>query len=89
VVPSQDATEWRKKHIAYAKNSQGYANFVKKYPNKDLRYRHLNGLVSTPDANEKIGKKRWVGKLKKWRKFLHQFDAEDDGDSSAEDTPTE
>jgi len=78
VVPSQGATDWRHKQISYGKNTVGYRNFVRKHPNKDLRFRHLNSLVSTPDAKEKIGKKRWVGKYQKWRKFLHQFDSAED-----------
>ena len=83
VVPSQGATDWRQKQISYGKNTVGYKNFAKKFPNKDLRFRHMHDLVSTPDAKEKIGKKRWVGKYQKWRKFLHTFDATD---SSGEDT---
>lgn len=79
VVPSQGATDWRQKQISYGKNTVGYRNFVRKYPNKDLRFRHLHSLVSTPDPKEKIGKKRWVGKYQKWRKFLHQFDSADSG----------
>jgi len=81
VVPSQDATEWRQKQISYGKNTVGYRNFVRKFPDKALVFRHLNGLVSTPDAKEKIGKKRWVGKYQKWRKFLHRFDSPSSSDS--------
>lgn len=72
--PSSDATEWREKQIKYGKNTIGYKSFINKYPNKDLRFRLNNNLISTPDKNEKIGKKRWVGKYQKWRKFLHKFD---------------
>jgi len=85
VVPSEGATNWRLKQISYGKNTEGYKNFVKKFPNKDLRFRYMHDLVPTPDAKEKIGKKRWVGKYQKWRKFLHQFD--NDGSDSGEDTP--
>jgi len=84
VVPSQGATQWRYKQISYGKNTVGYKNFVKKYPNKDLRFRHTHSLVSTPDAKEKIGKKRWVGKYQKWRKFLHRFDSSDSGEDTTD-----
>jgi len=82
VVPSQGATDWRQKQLSYGKNTVGYRNFLQKYPNKDLRFRHMHSLVSTPDAKEKIGKKRWVGKYQKWRKFLHQFDSSDSGEDT-------
>jgi len=72
--PSAEATEWRMKQIKLGKQTQGYLNFIKIYPDKDLRFRLSNNLCSTPDKNERIGKKRWGGKYKKWRKFLHKFD---------------
>ena len=75
--PSSGAIEWREKQIFYGKNTIGYKNFIKKYPNKELN-RLNNSLLSTPDPTEQIGKKRWVGKYQKWRKFLHQFDNEGD-----------
>jgi len=72
--PSAEAIEWRAKQINLGKGTQGYMNFIKIYPNKDLRFRLGNNLLSTPTKNERIGKKRWVGKYQKWRKFLHKFD---------------
>eukprot|EP01084_Bolivina_argentea_P033259 61547_1 len=72
--PSNDAEIWRKKQIKMGKNTIGYMNYIKIYPNKDTRFRLNNNLLLTPDSREKIGKKRWCGKYSKWRKFLHQFD---------------
>jgi len=72
--PSVEASEWRAKQIKLGKETQGYINFIKIYPDTDMRFRLRNNLCSTPDKNEKIGKKRWCGKYKKWRKFLHTFD---------------
>jgi len=72
--PSSEAIEWRAKQINLGKETKGYINFIKIYPNKDLRFRLSNNLLSTPTKNERIGKKRWVGKYQKWRKFLHKFD---------------
>merc|ERR1712190_182800 len=72
--PSAEALEWRTKQIKLGKQTKGYLNFIRIYPDKDLRSRLSNNLCSTPDKNERIGKKRWGGKYKKWRKFLHKFD---------------
>jgi len=72
--PSAEASEWRTKQIKLGKKTQGYINFINIYPDTDMRFRLRNNLCSTPDKNEKIGKKRWCGKYKKWRKFLHTFD---------------
>jgi len=74
ICPSLDAVEWREKQIKLGKETEGYMNMIKMYPNKDLRFRLNNNLVSTPNPREKIGKKRWVGKYQKWRIWLHEFD---------------
>jgi len=73
-APSEGAVKWREKQIQYGTNTEGYKNFIAQYPNKDAQFRLSNEFVPTPDPKEKIGKKRWVGKYQKWRKFLHKFD---------------
>lgn len=73
-APSEGATKWRQKQIQYGFNTEGYKNFIAQYPNKDAMFRLNHEFVPTPDPKEKIGKKRWVGKYQKWRKFLHKFD---------------
>jgi len=83
--PSSEATEWREKQILIGKNTIGYKNFNKKYPNKELKFRTSNNLLSTPDSKDKVGKKRWVGKYQKWRKFLHSFDCEIDENNENND----
>merc|ERR1712087_993967 len=73
-APSEGALKWRQKQIQYGKNTDGYKNFTAQYPNKDALFRLSHEFVPSPDPKEKIGKKRWVGKYQKWRKFLHTFD---------------
>jgi len=73
-APSEGATKWRQKQIQYGTNTEGYKNFTAQYPNKDALFRLSHEFVPSPDPKEKIGKKRWVGKYQKWRKFLHKFD---------------
>jgi len=73
-APSEGAVKWREKQIQYGTNTEGYKNFIAQYPNKDAMFRLNHEFVPTPDPKEKIGKKRWVGKYQKWRKFLHKFD---------------
>merc|ERR1719361_2775708 len=83
-APSEGALKWRQKQIQYGKNTDGYKNFTAQYPNKDALFRLSHEFVPSPDPKEKIGKKRWVGKYQKWRKFLHTFDIT----SASTPTPT-
>lgn len=71
---SQAAMDWRLKQISYGKNTLGYQTYIREHPCKEFHYRRDRGLPMTPNANDMIGKKRWVGKLRKWRKELHFFD---------------
>lgn len=83
-APSEGALKWRQKQIQYGTNTEGYKNFTAQYPNKDALFRLSHEFVPSPDPKEKIGKKRWVGKYQKWRKFLHTFDTA----SASTPTPT-
>jgi len=68
------AVQWREKQIALGKSTVGYRKYVEKHPNnKEELYRVEHGLLSTPDPQEKVSKKKWTKKYQKWRRFLHQF----------------
>ena len=67
---TEAAIAWRMKQIAMGKETIGYKNYISKVKRKN----RLESDPQTPDAKERIGKKRFVGKLAKWRHFLHSFD---------------
>jgi len=74
VEPSAKQKQWREKQIALGKSTVGYRKYVEKHPNnKEELYRVEHGLLSTPDPQEKVSKKKWTKKYQKWRRFLHQF----------------
>ena len=83
--PSQAATEWRRMQIDIGKNSMGYQNLVKLCPgytkNKKKGWKLDIDMIEQPKIDAKCGKKRWVGRYKKWRQFLHEFDNIDDVES--------
>ncbi|KAK8800190.1 hypothetical protein WA171_004825 [Blastocystis sp. BT1] len=60
----------RIKQIAFGKNTLGYQRYSMLVP-KDKR---KPTDPKTPDAEESISKRRFEGKLKKWRRLLHDFD---------------
>merc|ERR1719474_1272015 len=77
---SEKQKEWRRKQIQIAKGSEGYRNLVqmhpaylKDVPSRSSRRKSFPAMVYPPDVNENIGKKRWAGKYRQWRLFLHGF----------------
>jgi len=78
--PSPAAIEWRRSQIEYGKNCIGYKNLINLYPDYELNKKKGKGwkfdfaMIEMPKLEEKVGKKRWVGRYKKWRQFLHEFD---------------
>ena len=73
VEVTETAIAWREKQIAMGKDTNGYKNYVKMVEKEWRRPED----PQTPDPRERIGKKRFVGKLQKWRHLLHKFDDED------------
>jgi hypothetical protein len=62
----------REKLVAMGKNTTGYAKYRALVPKTR---RHRLDDPATPEATSKISKRRWQGKLCKWRRELHDFDA--------------
>ncbi|ETO04591.1 hypothetical protein RFI_32807 [Reticulomyxa filosa] len=54
----------RQKLIAMGKNTTGYVK----------AQRHYQRDPATPEPTSKISKRRWQGKLCKWRRQLHEYD---------------
>ena len=83
--PSQAATEWRRMQIDIGRNSMGYQNLIKLCPgytkNKKKGWKLDIDMIEQPKIDAKCGKKRWVGRYKKWRQFLHEFDNIDNVES--------
>jgi len=78
---SEKQKVWRRRQIQIGKNSQGYRNLISMHPSylrdinpsKANRRKCFPALVYPPDVDENIGKKRWSGKYRQWRLFLHGF----------------
>jgi len=66
---------WRERQIEHAKQTKEYQKLIELYPkymSKGWRTIQLKmGFVDIPKVNEKVGKKRWMGKYAKWRRWLH------------------
>lgn len=60
----------RQKQIDYGKNTFGYERYIELVP----RDRRKRDDPQTPDMKEVCSKRRWDGKVRKWRRLLHQFD---------------
>lgn len=60
----------RLKQIDYGKNTFGYERYIELVP----RDRRKRDDPQTPDVKEVCSKRRWDGKVRKWRRLLHQFD---------------
>jgi len=71
IVLTEHQITKRVKQLDLGKNSLGYIN-----------YRNVIGMSNrvkgkhmwTPDPKERISKRRFQGKLKHWRRFLHAYD---------------
>jgi len=71
IVLTEHQISKRVKQLAFGKNTVGYIN-----------YRNVIGMSNrvkgkhmwTPDPKERISKRRFQGKLKYWRRFLHTYD---------------
>ena len=76
-IVSARAEQWRQRQIDIAKQTLEYKQLLEMYPNyESAKWRKENPqFFEMPKINEKIGKKRWSGKMKKYRAFLHGFAA--------------
>ena len=77
---SDKQKEWRRRQIQIAKGTEGYRNLVQMHPaylrdnpSRSSRRKCFPAMVYPPDVHENIGKKRWAGKYRQWRLFLHGF----------------
>lgn len=62
----------RLKQIGYGKNTVGYENYIRAVP-KSKRQSYKEH-PRTPDPEEKQSKRNFEGKVKAWRRALHNFD---------------
>jgi hypothetical protein len=60
----------RQKQIDYGKNTFGYERYIE-LVSRDQRKKDD---PQTPDVKQVCSKRRWDGKVRKWRRLLHQFD---------------
>jgi len=67
----QQRIQHRKQQIAYGKNTLGYEQYLKAVPIGQRRSEH----PCTPDPYEKLSKRHFDGKVKLWRRQLHDWDA--------------
>jgi hypothetical protein len=58
---SKERLEYRKKQISYGKNTEEYIKLEKHFRPK------------TPELDDRVGKRMWDGKCRKWRRDLHAF----------------
>jgi len=60
----------RQKQIEFGKNTIGYDNYTKKIP----KARRKRGDPQTPDKYDTCSKRAWDGRVKVWRRALHDYD---------------
>lgn len=63
----------RLKQILFGKNTKGYDNYLQAVPKEKRLIGNLTHPV-TPDAYDDCSKRAFDGRLKKWRRALHQWD---------------
>ena len=74
--------EWRKKQIKYIKNNNKF-KIVMNINNNDI----INTIHNLePNINDQIGKRRWQGKLKKWKKCINDICSENNLSSNNDDS---
>ncbi|KAK8810471.1 hypothetical protein WA158_007046 [Blastocystis sp. Blastoise] len=60
----------RTKQIQFGKNTLGYDRYCMKIE----KHKRTKTDIWTPDVNEPISKRRFDGKIRKWRRELHDYD---------------
>jgi len=77
---SEKQKAWRRRQILIGQKSEGYRNLIQMHPgymkgnpSRTLKRKSYPALIYPPDVEENIGKKRWSGKYRQWRLFLHGF----------------
>jgi len=60
----------RQTQIRLGKSTQGYKNYCRVVPRNKRHARHPR----TPDVHDSISKRRFDGKVRSWRRQLHEFD---------------
>ncbi|EGC35918.1 hypothetical protein DICPUDRAFT_151672 [Dictyostelium purpureum] len=70
----------RQKQIDYGKNTQGYKNYIELL-NSNPNFMNETNNVKIPCIFQKCSKRSFDGQIKKWRRFLHQFDDNFSSDS--------
>lgn len=74
VVTDPHRLAQRQKQIDYGKNTIGYDNYTRKMP----RHRRRFGKdPMTPDITDNCSKRAFDGRVKVWRKSLHEYDGPD------------
>jgi hypothetical protein len=61
----------RIRQLSIAKKTAGYSNYIRAVP----REKRSNFDPRTPDPTERISKRRFDGKVRVWRRRLHEWDA--------------
>jgi len=70
VILTEHRISKRIRQLSIAKKTAGYLNYLRAVP------RHKRGPTDprTPDATERISKRRFDGKVRVWRRRLHEWD---------------
>jgi len=70
VILTEHRISKRIRQLSIAKKTAGYLNYIRAVP------RDKRGLTDpiTPDATERISKRRFDGKVRVWRRRLHEWD---------------
>jgi len=61
----------RQAQINLGKSTQGYQKYLIVVPKKHRKSKH----PKTPDVHDRISKRRFDGKIRAWRRALHEFDS--------------
>jgi len=68
---SKHQISFRKRQLSIGKNTWGYQNYIRAV----CKNKRSSWHPRTPDAMERISKRRFNGKVKVWRRKLHFWDA--------------
>lgn len=60
----------RQKQIDFGKNTAGYREYIRRVPKQERKKHHPR----TPDIHAPCSKRQWAGRVRKWRRMLHDWD---------------
>ena len=82
-VEAPGRLQQREKQIRIGKTTHGYQQYLLKIPKE---FRDVNCMDTPPTSPRSLtmSKRNWDKELRKWRKFLHQFDEKEASEGTTE-----